>query len=262
MLVRDIQTDENGWTWLYDFENHLVKVNNASGQIQAKFRYDALGRRIERIDFAAGVTTRYCYDGQQTIAEYDGNNALKRYFINGGGYIDEHLLMRDLGIGRDRYYLHKELYTVFGLADSVGAVQESYVYDAYGRLDEPTGGIGGGDAPSGGPGGDAPEGGPTWPPPDDCEPDPDPGNPDPPPPPENCGGGSPFPGPDAPQAPGGSTSVNPFYFTGQRLDRIGGTRQVYQPPWRAYDPWHARFLQRDPAEYVDTLNLYEYVRSA
>jgi len=36
---------------------------------------------------------------------------------------------------------------------------------------------------------------------------------------------------------------------------------LYDYRAREYDPWHGRFCQRDPAEYADSLNLYEYVRS-
>ena len=61
---------------------------------------------------------------------------------------------------------------------------------------------------------------------------------------------------------------NPYYFTGRRRDPIHNPlalpvsyRPLYHYRARAYDPLHGRFLQRDPAEYVDGMNLYEYVRS-
>jgi len=62
---------------------------------------------------------------------------------------------------------------------------------------------------------------------------------------------------------------NPYHFTGRRLDAIPNPwaipvqyRRLYHYRAREYDPRHGRFLQRDPAEYVDGMNLYEYARSA
>jgi hypothetical protein len=45
------------------------------------YDYDFTGRRISKT--ASGVTTKYCYDGSQIIAEYDDSNNLKRKFIYG-----------------------------------------------------------------------------------------------------------------------------------------------------------------------------------
>ena len=60
---------------------------------------------------------------------------------------------------------------------------------------------------------------------------------------------------------------NPYFFTGRRLELLSNAslprayRQLYHYRARAYDPLHGRFAQRDPAEYTDGMNLYEYVRS-
>jgi RHS repeat-associated protein len=61
---------------------------------------------------------------------------------------------------------------------------------------------------------------------------------------------------------------NPYFFTGRRLEVLSNMslprayRQLYHYRARAYDPLHGRFAQRDPAEYADGMNLYEYVSSA
>ncbi len=70
-----------------------------------------------------------------------------------------------------------------------------------------------------------------------------------------------------PRGGSGAAPSNPYYFTGRRVDfdlRDGNGRPLlvlsdYRA--REYDPWHGHFVQRDPAEYADSLNLYEYVRS-
>jgi RHS repeat-associated protein len=50
---------------------------------------------------------------------------------------------------------------------------------------------------------------------------------------------------------------NPYLFTGRQLDPESG---IYFYRARYYDPIKGRFLQRDPADYLDGMNLYEYVR--
>jgi RHS repeat-associated protein len=52
---------------------------------------------------------------------------------------------------------------------------------------------------------------------------------------------------------------NLWLFTGRQLDEEDG---LYYYRARYFDGEKGRFLQRDPLEYVNSLNLYEYVRSA
>ena len=103
-----------------------------------KFAYDALGRRIRKIDSAASETTLYYYNyNWQVLAEYDGSNNLQRKFIYGNGTespqwrIDEVLLMK--ADGNDYYYAHDHLYSPAALINSSGTVLERYEYDAYGN---------------------------------------------------------------------------------------------------------------------------------
>jgi hypothetical protein len=69
----------------------------------AEFEYDYLGRRISKT--VGDVTTKYCYDGDQVIAEYE-NDTLVRKFIYGPG-IDEPLMMINVdGANETKYYYH------------------------------------------------------------------------------------------------------------------------------------------------------------
>ncbi|HNK51158.1 MAG TPA: RHS repeat-associated core domain-containing protein [Nitrospira sp.] len=77
----------------YDAENRLTKVEEfASGNPTAittsSYRYDGLGRRIEKV--ANGQTTRYIYDGEDILLEYNGSNVLQARYTHGPG-IDEPL---------------------------------------------------------------------------------------------------------------------------------------------------------------------------
>ncbi len=64
----------------YDAENRLVKVEefaagNPTAITTSTYRYDGLGRRIEKV--ANGQTTRYIYDGEDILLEYDGAGRIK-----------------------------------------------------------------------------------------------------------------------------------------------------------------------------------------
>ena len=56
-----------------------------------------------------------------------------------------------------------------------------------------------------------------------------------------------------------SAIANPFIFTGQRLDEETG---LYYYKARYYDPAKGRFLERDPLDYLNGTNLYEYALSS
>jgi len=52
---------------------------------------------------------------------------------------------------------------------------------------------------------------------------------------------------------------NPFNWTGQRFDAASG---LYHFLCRTYSPALGRWLQRDPLQYVDGVNLFEYVNDS
>jgi len=96
-------------------------------------RYDYAGRRISKT--VGAVTTEYCYDGQQVIAEYDGSDNLLRKFIYGPG-VDEPICMIDVANGNAVYYYHFDgLGSVVALSDVNNDIVETYSYDAFGEPD-------------------------------------------------------------------------------------------------------------------------------
>jgi hypothetical protein len=52
-----------------------------------------------------GYSTRYAYDGDHIIAEYDGNNNLLRKYIYGPG-IDQPVCMIEVADSNATYYYH------------------------------------------------------------------------------------------------------------------------------------------------------------
>jgi YD repeat-containing protein len=76
--------DDNGnsttngtYKYYYDCETRLTNVNSQNGEPVAAYRYDYNGRRISS-KTVGGTTTKYCYDGDQVIAEYDGDTLVRK----------------------------------------------------------------------------------------------------------------------------------------------------------------------------------------
>ena len=125
--------------YTYDAENRLTKVEdfaagNPTPAFTSTYRYDGLGRRIEKI--GNGITRRYIYDGEDILLEYDGSNVLQARYTHGTG-IDEPIAVTK---GGSTYFYHQDgLGSVTDLTDSTGATAKSYSYDAYGNIVESPG---------------------------------------------------------------------------------------------------------------------------
>lgn len=129
-------------TYTYDAENRLVRIDFPD-LTTASYRYDGFGRRIEKN--VNGVNTRYVYDREDILLEYDGTNTLLARYTH-GPLIDEPLVMeRDLDAsgtfeaGEIFFYHTDGLVSVTELTDSTGAVARAYAYDAYGGIADEVG---------------------------------------------------------------------------------------------------------------------------
>ena len=111
----------------YDPENRLRRVLSDGVEI-ARYRYDGLTRRVERV--ANGVSTRYVYDGEDIAAEFDGANTAQARYIHGPG-IDEPLVVER---GGSFAVLADSLGSVVDLVDPAGVIVGAFAYDAFGRL--------------------------------------------------------------------------------------------------------------------------------
>jgi len=131
----NLAQDRQGYRYQYDYENRIVRIYRLSGPTEvtvATFDYDALGRRIRKVDAVAGTTTLYYYDPDwRCLEEWDGAGALQAAYVY-GNYIDETLLMDRFEA--EYYYLHDHLYSPTALLDGTGTVVERYEYDAYGTV--------------------------------------------------------------------------------------------------------------------------------
>jgi len=122
-------------TYTYDTENQLLRVDRPG--IVAEYRYDALGRRIEKV--VNGVSTRYIYDNEDIAVEVDSAAVAQAFYLHGPG-IDEPLAMGRFGAGGGTSVFHADgLGSITTLTNTSGATVRSYTYDSFGRLVAQTG---------------------------------------------------------------------------------------------------------------------------
>jgi len=109
-------------------------VNDANDSPVASYAYDYLGRRVAKTVYGEpNVVTRYAYDGDQIIAEYDGSGTLLRKFIYGPG-VDEPICLIEVADNNAVYYYHLDgLGSVVALSHVNRVLVERYTYDIFGR---------------------------------------------------------------------------------------------------------------------------------
>jgi len=212
----NLTLDDNSYSYFYDAENRLTKIEDSASAAVATYKYDAFGRRIEKVDSKASKTRRYYYDNRQRVLEeYDnaGTPARQAYFV-WGTYVDELLLVNDDADDDADYYACRDhLYSVHVLYNPTTGIAERYDYDAYGQPTIYT--ADGGDSD-------------WW---------------------------------DGDEDPNNESLINNAYtFTGRRLDTLdSGDLVIMYYRARYYSTNTGRFISRDPLEYVDGMNLYDYV---
>ncbi len=131
-------------SYSYDAENQLISVQ--SPVASAQYKYDGLGRRIEKA-INSSPFTRYIYDNEDILLEYNGSNVLQARYTHGAG-IDEPLMMeRDLNANAifeptERFFYHTDgLGSITDLTNSTGTIAQSYVYDSFGQIITVTSGL-------------------------------------------------------------------------------------------------------------------------
>jgi RHS repeat-associated protein len=109
----------------WNAENELARVTKNALE-QARFKYDAEGRRAEKV--AGGTTTSYMYDGPAVLREVRGGGTLK--YVH-GPLADEPLAVDD---GSTPAYYHADaLGSLVKAANAAGVVTLTHRYDAWGN---------------------------------------------------------------------------------------------------------------------------------
>ncbi|WP_339669314.1 RHS repeat-associated core domain-containing protein [uncultured Paraglaciecola sp.] len=120
-------------TYTFDVENRLTSV---SGAKNATLKYDPLGRLYEYN--SNGNTTRFLYDGDQLILEYDTSGKILKRYVYGEG-IDRPLLQYTGGLtgtSQRQYLIADYLGSIIAITNNSGSVQNVNSYDNFGIADQ------------------------------------------------------------------------------------------------------------------------------
>ena len=135
-------------TYAYNVENQLTRVTLPDGR-EVTYRYDGLGRRIER-SVTAGATERFVYDQKDLIEVYNTAGCWQETIFHGPGIDQPYAFITDTdgscspswGIFAEpaRYLTTDGLGSITALSAAVGGssfainLAERYIYDSFGNL--------------------------------------------------------------------------------------------------------------------------------
>jgi RHS repeat-associated protein len=157
----NLTADERGFTYKYDAWNRLREVRNGSA-LERQYFYDALGRRMVEVggDLLSTVKRFYHSLDWQVVEEQESDSCTcgvvrtRTQYVWGMGFVDQ-MVLRDhdadnnaatgslgqsaSGMEQRLYAQQDANYNVTSVTNTSGAVQERYLYDAYGAVTYKTG---------------------------------------------------------------------------------------------------------------------------
>ncbi len=95
--------------------------------------YDPLGN-LAKLDTGTSVT-QYVYDGNDLIAEYDGNGTLQRQYVHGPGSDEPLVWYEGSGTGTKKNLVADERGSIVAVTDASGSTLAKRTYDEYGKPD-------------------------------------------------------------------------------------------------------------------------------
>ena len=125
-------TSDGTTTYQYDIENRLVK---AAGGSTANLRYDPLGRLYESDAGTSATRTRFLYDGDAMVAEYNSAGTLQRRYAHGGGTDNPQVWYEGGNVAAaSRRYLYSNWQgSITAVTDSAGTAITINAYDEWGN---------------------------------------------------------------------------------------------------------------------------------
>ena len=118
-------TSDGGIAYTYDAENRLVVTSSGANLV-----YDPLGR-LYRV-YGGASDTRFLYDGDELVAEYDAAGALLRRYVHGAGADDPVVQYEGGGVSAPLYLYADYQGSIIAVADASGTVTRVNSYDEYG----------------------------------------------------------------------------------------------------------------------------------
>jgi RHS repeat-associated protein len=134
---KTVSSATTNYTW--DYENRLASVTLPSSGGTVTFKYDPLGRRIQKV-FTTGTTTttNYLYDGDKDVEELNASGTILARYTQ-GPTMDEPLA--ESRSSATSFYEADGLGSITSLTNGSGTVVESYTYNAFGNLTASSGTI-------------------------------------------------------------------------------------------------------------------------
>ena len=124
------KTDSSGTTtFAWNEESQPTQAALPNG-LTANYKYDGLGRRIQRTT-TAGASERYVYDGSNVLIDLNADWSVATTYFNDLG-IDNHLRQTNSSTGVS-YFLSDHLGSTSALTDVGGNVVEQTSYDSFGN---------------------------------------------------------------------------------------------------------------------------------
>ncbi len=116
----------NFWRYSWDYENRLTEA--AARKQKVRYRYDALGRRVERDLVFGRKRTKFTHDGEDVLVD-DNAGTLTKY-LNGEGI--DNKLRQTVG-STASYFLADHLGSTNGLSNTSGSLTAATGYDSFGN---------------------------------------------------------------------------------------------------------------------------------
>ncbi|MFM8387602.1 MAG: RHS repeat-associated core domain-containing protein [Planctomycetia bacterium] len=151
-------SDDGTYLYEYNYKNLICRVKlKSNSSTVAEYKYDALGRRVEKS--VTGATYRYIYSGVETVSVYTSTGTWKQDYVYGSG-IDEVLMLEQADVldwdGDSNttelarsWYRPNALGSVMRIEEPDKSEAVSYRYDPYGEVTITRGGSAQGSDPLG-----------------------------------------------------------------------------------------------------------------